>query len=203
VKPDPAPNPRDDPPSSRKDPRRNGRGLRRFAQYGILAVTLAAPLLIGGGPVWAQVGLSAGALIAALVWVVSRNGEITPVPFALVAALAIAVTLFQLIPLPAAVVGLLSPQALELRTEASGGVPLFVPLTLDVPATVLAAVRGFACLAILVVAASTAQSRGRSATFAMALVFLGGAICPAPEYSGRSSTGTTPPPCSPSRGSSP
>jgi O-antigen ligase/tetratricopeptide (TPR) repeat protein len=142
----------------------------------MLAVCLLAPLLVGGGPAWVQLGLSAAALLAALAWVVSRKGESAPVPFAGVAALALGVTLLQLIPLPAALVGLLSPHALELRSEAGGSLGRFIPLTLDVPGTVLAAVRGFACLAILMVVASTIHSRRRGVTFAKALVFLGGGI---------------------------
>jgi O-antigen ligase/tetratricopeptide (TPR) repeat protein len=154
----------------------SNRTLRRVAHYGSLGVAVAAPLLIGGGPVWAQVALSAGALLFALLWLVSRRGQVSPIPFAAVAALAVAATLFQLLPLPAPLVGLLSPQALELRTDAAGSRPWFLPLTLDVPATVLAVLRGLGCLALIAVAASATHSRGRGGVFASGLVLVGGAV---------------------------
>jgi O-antigen ligase/tetratricopeptide (TPR) repeat protein len=123
-----------------------------------------------------QAALAASAFVVAGLWVLARKGDLPMVPFSGVAALAIGVTLLQLVPLPAWMVGLLSPQALDLRTEAAAHAPSFLPLTLDVPATVLAVLRGFTCLAILAISASTTQSRGRSGTFATALVVLGGAI---------------------------
>ncbi len=149
---------------------------RRFTQYAMLVIVLGAPLLFGGGPTWVQATLSSAAMLVALAWVISRNGEVVGVPFAGVAALAVLVTLVQLVPLPAGLVGLLSPRALELRSEAAGTAVAFLPLTLDVPGTLLAALKGMACLAILLVGASATHSRGRSGTFALALVFVGGAV---------------------------
>jgi hypothetical protein len=76
------------------------------AQYGVLAVTLAAPLAIGGGRPWVQVALTAGAVLSGLAWLSSRRRDMRLPPFSGVAALALAATLVQLIPLPAGLVEL-------------------------------------------------------------------------------------------------
>jgi O-antigen ligase len=156
--------------------RARGRSARRIAHYGVLLVALAAPLLIGGALPWAQVALSFAMMLVTAAWIVSRGGEVKMPPFGGLAALAVGFTILQLIPMPAGVVGALSPRALEVHQSVVGGRPGFVPLTLDTPATVLAALRGFACLGVLLVTASATRWRGRTALFVVPLVFGGGAI---------------------------
>ena len=164
----------EDSPGEERKPQ--GRLARRVAHYGLLVVVLAAPLMIGGALPWTQVLLSTTVLLVVLAWVVSRRGEVKMPPFGGLAALALGVTVLQLLPLPAGLLGLLSPQALELRDGIVGGRPSFLPVTLDVPGTVLAILRGFACLGILVVTASATRWRGRTALFVVPLVFAGGAV---------------------------
>lgn len=137
---------------------------------------MAAPLAIGGGRPWAQVALCAGAVVAAVAWLFTRRGDLLRLPpFTGVASLALAVTLVQLVPLPAGLVEWLSPRALELRTDALGGRPALLPLTLDVPATLLAAARGLACLAVLVVTAA-ATRRGKVHFFVVPLALTAGLV---------------------------
>jgi tetratricopeptide (TPR) repeat protein len=131
------------------------------AQYGVLAVTLAAPIAIGGGRPWVQVALAAATVLAGLAWRLSRRRDLRLPPFSGVAALGLLATLLQLLPLPAGLVNAISPRAFELRADALVVRPAWLPLTLDVPATALAAGRGLTCLLVLVLAAS-ATRRGKS-----------------------------------------
>ena len=149
---------------------------RRLARYLLMGVTLLASLAIGGAQPAIQVVLSLGVLLACAAWVIGRRGELRPSPFAPMALTALAGTLLQLVPLPGALVEVLSPRALEIRTDALGHRPSLLPLTLDVPATVLAALRGFALLGILVVTSRVTRWRGRTALFPLGLAFAGGAI---------------------------
>ncbi|HEY0708790.1 MAG TPA: O-antigen ligase family protein [Polyangia bacterium] len=161
-------------PSPRKKGSRS-RTPRRIAHYTVVLVTIAAPLAIGGARPFVQVVLSAAALVAGGAWLVSRRGEAKLPPFAGIALLALGFTLLQLLPLPAALVELISPRALQIRTDALGARPSFLPLTLDVPATLLAAARGVACLAVLIVGASAVR-RGKQHLLVLPIVFLGAFI---------------------------
>jgi hypothetical protein len=159
-----------------RESRTRGRLLRRLAQYGVLGVVLLAPVLIGGAPGGIQVALSFGALLSGAAWAVSRRGDLRLAPFMGMALVGLAGTLVQLLPLPGDVVELVSPRALEIRTEALGRRPAWLPITLDVPATVLAALRIFAAVAILLVTAKAIRWRGRTMQFAVPLVLAGGTI---------------------------
>src|SRR6185295_5273477 len=137
--------------SSRPEARSTSGG-RALAIYAAALAVAVAPLLIGGGPPWAQVVSVALAFGAAALFLIARGFTARTVPFAAVAALGVAITAFQLVPLPAALVRLLSPRALELRTEAAGGLaPWFLPLTVDVPATLIESTKAMALLALLLV----------------------------------------------------
>jgi Flp pilus assembly protein TadD len=137
---------------------------------------LISPLLIGGAPAGIQVALAMGMLLATVAWAVSRRGELRPAPFLAAAGLAVAWTLFQLLPLPGGLVELLSPHTLDVRSDAAGHRPAFVPLSLDVPATILAALRAFCFLAILLVTAKTIRWRGRTMQLAVPLALGGGVL---------------------------
>ncbi|HEY0714839.1 MAG TPA: O-antigen ligase family protein, partial [Polyangia bacterium] len=130
---------------------------------------------LGGARPFVQVVLSAAALVAGGACLLSRRRDVRLPPFAGIALLAVGLTLFQLVPLPAALVEFLSPRALQIRADALGARPAFLPLTLDVPATLLAAARAIACLAVLVVAASAAR-RGKQHLLVLPIVFLGAFI---------------------------
>jgi hypothetical protein len=146
------------------------------AVYGVAVVVAAAPLMIGSGPTWAQL-LSSGMVFAvALLFVLTRGLAVRTVPFALPLALAAAMILFQLIPLPAVLVRWISPLALELRTEASGGRPFFLPLTLDVPATLIALCKAVACLALLLIVGTAARRISRARPLVLTLAFIGAVV---------------------------
>jgi hypothetical protein len=135
------------------------------------ALIVVAPLLVGGGPGWAQVLCSALSLAVTVAFVVSRRGDVRLAPFAIVALVATAMTLGQLAPVPKLLVRLLSPHAHDLRAETS--TQWLMPLTLDVPATVLEAVKAFACLGLIVAVSMSARRAGRVRPIVLALAFVG------------------------------
>src|SRR6185369_11998617 len=98
------------------------------------------------------------------------------VALALPAAIAVGLTALQLVPVPAAVVRLLSPRAFEMRTEADGVARAFLPLTLDVPATVLELGKGMACLALLLVVGTAARRSSRARPLLLTLAFVGALV---------------------------
>ena len=144
--------------------------------YGAAAAVVAAPLLIGSGPAWAQV-ISVGVVFAAAaLFVVARGFSVRAIPFTLPAALGAAITALQLVPLPAPLVRLISPHALELRTEAAGAAPAFLPLTLDVPATVIELGKGMALLALLLMVGNSARRSSRARPLVISLAFIGAVV---------------------------
>lgn len=161
-------------PSS-SEGRTSSRG-RWVVVYSVVLLVVAAPLLIGGGPPWAQLICSALVFVAAILFAANRRLAARPVAFALPAAIAVTATLFQLLPLPAPLVRLLSPAAFELRTEVASQTPRLIPLTLDVPATVLEVAKGMACLTLLIVVGAVARRSGRTRPILLALTFIGGAV---------------------------
>jgi Tfp pilus assembly protein PilF/O-antigen ligase len=149
---------------------------RRFAIYSASLVVLAAPLLIGSGPAWAQVTSVALMFAATLLFLVGRGFSVRAIPFALPAALGVAMTALQLVPLPAALVRAISPHAAELRAEAAGAPPAFLPLTLDVPATVIELGKGMACLALLLLVGNSARRSSRARPLVLTLAFVGAVV---------------------------
>jgi tetratricopeptide (TPR) repeat protein len=124
---------------------------------GGLAVVAASA--IGGVHPTVQVALSVCvlALFATLLWV--RRGRGLPaVPFALPLTTVVVTTALQLVPLPSRFVRLVSPKAEALRFEVAPS--SWIPLTLDVPGTLLEVVKALAVLGVFtVVARSTQRSR--------------------------------------------
>jgi O-antigen ligase len=135
-----------------------------------------APSLSGGSPAWSQLLASAGAFVLFAGYLIGWRGGVSMASFVLPATLAAAFTLVQLVPLPAGLVGFLSPLALEVRTEAARAAPALLPLTLDVPATVIALIRGLACLGLLVVVAAVAGATQRARVLLITLALVGGAL---------------------------
>jgi O-antigen ligase len=157
--------------------RSSGGGFsRRWAGIAASLCVIIAPILIGGGPAWAQATTSAIVFAATAVYLVLRRGDVRPPPFSGVAALAVVATAVQLLPLPAGLVQFLSPRALALRTDASRTAISFLPLTVDVPATVLALTRIFAAWAVLLLASSAARSGFGRRVLVWTLAFVGGGL---------------------------
>jgi O-antigen ligase len=147
---------------SRRRTREPERGRSACTLIGLAAVVIAAPLLVGSGPSWAQVLSSALVFVVGVVFAVSQRFQVRSVPLAVPAAVAVGMTLAQLVPLPAAAVRWLSPVALDVRTEATGVAPRLLPLTVDVPATIIEACKAAACLVLLLVVAATARRSHRA-----------------------------------------
>ncbi|HXU81704.1 MAG TPA: O-antigen ligase family protein [Polyangia bacterium] len=143
--------------------------------YGAAATVVIAPLLIGSGPPWAQL-VSVGLTFAtAALFLLARGFTVRPVSFAAPLALIVAMITLQLVPLPAPLVRLLSPVAYELRTDA-GAAGTFLPLTLDVPATLIELAKAMAYLALLIVVGVTARRASRARPLVLALAFVGGVV---------------------------
>jgi tetratricopeptide (TPR) repeat protein len=142
----------------------------------IAGLVVAAPLMIGGAPPAVQVALSAMAfgIVVFNALALKRERALRHCLFVSAAALAVAASLIQLIPLPAWLVTPLSPHAAELRMEV--GRAALMPLTLDVPATVLEVVKGLACLGLLVTVAGFAYSGRRARAILAAIVFAGAVV---------------------------
>ncbi|MDB4968024.1 MAG: O-antigen polymerase family protein [Myxococcales bacterium] len=151
---------------------------RTLAMTGAIAtLTVAAPAAFGGVHPPTQIALAFGSLVVAALYVLHRGRRGVPaVPFAGIAALGVAATLFQLLPLPAVMVSWLSPAAYGLRSEVSAA--RLMPLTLDVAGTSLALARGITCLVLLLVVAAFVSTprRARSLLTVIALVGAGLAL---------------------------
>ncbi len=156
--------------------RRSGSQARQLAVLGAAAVVVLAPALIGGGPAWSQVVASAAAWVVCAFYVVASKGSVRLVPLTAAAAVAIAITFVQILPLPAVLVNLLSSHVLAIRGEALGAPPSFLPLTYDVPATVIALARGMACFGLLVAIGSAARRAQRARVLVLTLAFAGAAM---------------------------
>lgn len=142
---------------------------------GVAAIVAASVGIVGGAHPATQVAISAAVLLLFAAFAVMRGRRgIRPVAFSAAAALAVAFTLFQLVPLPGPIVGLLSPLARELRQETSAA--RMIPLTLDVPATMLALARGLACLGLLLVVAGSIRSSRSARRYLWIVAGCGGAL---------------------------
>ena len=153
----------------------DGRHQRWDAAIAVAAamVAVAAPLCIGGVHPTTQLILSSAVLALSVAYAITRlSSGIRILPFVGLFGAFVAVDLVQLLPLPAGVVRLLSPAGWELRSaiEARG----WMPLTVDVPATALAAVRGFACLGLLATIAGVSRTRGAARRVMIVLAVFGG-----------------------------
>jgi len=149
---------------------------RGLAVYLAALTVVVATLLVGSGPPWAQWVSATLAFAVAVFFAATRKLAVRAIPFALPAAVAVAMTAFQLLPLPARLVRLLSPQAHDLRVDVAGTVPALLPLTVDVPATLLELGKGLACLALLLVIGTAARRSSRARPLILTLAFVGALI---------------------------
>lgn len=148
---------------------------KRYTGRALAAVMVAAPLLIGGAHPITQVGLSAAALLTAAAYL-CRKHDLRLHAFAWVAVAGLLASMVQLVPLPAGLVRLLSPRAAEIRSEVAANAPSWMPLTLDVPATLLEICKGFGYVGLLVVASLFARRSHRARRLLTVLALFGGAF---------------------------
>jgi tetratricopeptide (TPR) repeat protein len=156
-----------------------------LAAEAVLAVALvAAPWSFGGAPswtLWLVVGLGAAAL---LLWVTgaSRNHRRWgPQPLLLLPAATIAVALVQLLPLPPALLSLVSPPGAELREFALVplGLERWRPITMDAPSTARALARaiGLGSLALVALELGRQSHVRRRLLSVLALSGVSVAVC--------------------------
>jgi tetratricopeptide (TPR) repeat protein len=143
----------------------------RTLSWAVGALALAAPLAIGGAHAATQVVLSLAALALLIAYLRVGDRGVMAVPLTWACAVAVGYTALQLVPLPAFVVGLVSPAAHELRSETGAG--WLMPLTVDAPATWLALARGFACFGLLLMVGTHSRSHRLARTILLALSLVG------------------------------
>lgn len=154
--------------------RRENRSAERGLAWAAGGVAAIAALVVGGSPPTSQVALSCTvlALFAATIWV-RRHRTLRIGPFVgFLIALAI-VPLVQLIPLPAQLVHLLSPAAHAIREEVDGAG--WMPLTLDIPATLLEVTKAFASVGLFVVTSTVTRRSSRPPRAGIPIAIVGGA----------------------------
>ena len=152
----------------------------QYAMY--LALLLWAPIPLGSNRAWAGALLSLLVLLLALWWLAGRlRGEraLPPMlrdawPMLLCALLWLGYVWLQLLPLPVAIVKLLSPDAARWYLAAAApDQPGFIPLTLDRYATLDAACRSTAYVAFFALALVLLDSHRRIRFAAYALIASG------------------------------
>ncbi len=144
------------------------RGAAAVVLAGLVTLTIAAPLLVGGAPPGAQVALGTAGLFVGAAALFERSHRLRLRPLLLAFAMAALFTALQLVRVPAAKLVLLSPEAAALRgvfADAS-----WMPITLDVPATTLALLRDLLGLVVFTVAATIGRSNRRSRAVVGAIV---------------------------------
>jgi O-antigen ligase/tetratricopeptide (TPR) repeat protein len=149
----------------------------RLAEGLLCALVVLLPLLIGGVHPPVLLGASVLGAIALGGVLVGRGGDGVVVPAAAVALLgAVLFSLLTVVPLPAAIVGWLSPKArwwAELPPDAA---PLWIRLSLDAPATWLEVARLGGLIAILLAAATLARRPEPTRRLTKALALAGVAV---------------------------
>jgi len=155
--------------------RRESGGAERLLAWAAGAIAVVAALAIGGVHPTTQLALSAAALAltGAFLWVRRRDG-FRGVPFLLPLAALVAFPMLQLLPLPGALVRALSPAAFEVVDEATGAA--WMPLTLDVPATILEVAKALATLGLFIVVAKTTRRSTRAPRALVPIAVAGGLV---------------------------
>lgn len=134
--------------------------------------------VIGGVHRWAVVALAALSAAALGLQVTSQRRLARWSPLLLLLALAAALTLLQLIPLPSAVMAILDPTAYELIVDgerlAGGDEPAFMALSVDPPGTLFELVKLLSYLALAYVGLRMAASeKGRVRIFTAVAAVIG------------------------------
>lgn len=149
------------------------------AALGVACISL--PLSLGGAPAWTTallLGLSSVALISWLVGAWRHRRRAAWHPFLWLPAGVAVVAGLSLIPLPAAVHGLVSPIGAELREFALGplGLDSARPLTMDAPSTWRALVRALSFFSLGLVALQLGRVPGARLRLMLAIVLTGGVV---------------------------
>ncbi len=139
----------------------------------LCALVVAAPLAIGGVHPTVQVALCALIALWASVELGFNRRGYRASPFLWPALVACSYTALQLLPLPGAVVRVLSPAAFLLRDQQGTH---WMPLTLDVPATVLALMRMLGLTMILSVGGYVLRTGGRARAVMWTVAGLGAGL---------------------------
>jgi putative inorganic carbon (HCO3(-)) transporter len=150
----------------------------RFIFQGLLLLVLWSPIPLGSNRPWSAALLMAVIFLLAAAWSCLHalgKVEITPAfvaakPCLLALALGVGWNAVQLIPLPAAWVGVLSPHATEVCAADLGKPGLCVPISVDAGASRVALLKGTAYLAFFGLALLTVNSRQRLKTLAYAIL---------------------------------
>lgn len=142
------------------------------AVVGVMALAIA---LLGSGLRWPACVVAMAAVAAAVPsWRSSRRFE-QPSPLLVLLLLMAAFTAFQLVPLPSAVVRVLSPQARAAVMDSYAVLgeepPAFMPLSRDAPGTWLELAKhvSFACVAFVALRLSSSRRHRRQLLAAVAL----------------------------------
>ena len=164
----------------------SGNKLRQIAFALLAADIFLCPFALGGAPLWSVAlsallgGVSLAAATASLA--VQKHRFLFSAASAAMTA-AICVMVFQLIPLPAALLSLLSPETHQALSDSlsplGGTLPSLASLSLDAPATARALLTCLACLAAYLSAfqlASSDQKVMRQIAAAAAFAALGIAL---------------------------
>lgn len=133
------------------------RGARSFAAWLLLALVVAVPALRGGVDLAVELAAALGCFA-----VLALARGLTVPRFALLLAVVPLFIAFQLVPLPPAVLRLLSPSALDVferNLRPLGLFPALRPLSMDPPETARELIKALACLAALLAAHHLQQSR--------------------------------------------
>jgi tetratricopeptide (TPR) repeat protein len=117
------------------------RSRDRIAQWLVAGVLVVAAFAIGGSDRWVIIGCAALAAVAAGTALTSQREMVQPSPLLVFLGLAAALTLLQIIPLPALLIAHLSPGKYALVVDNARALgedpPSWIALSLDPPATLL------------------------------------------------------------------
>lgn len=157
--------------------------MERGAYWVFLFCLFFAPLAFGGTKEWASVLMEAAALTSCLLVVFAGRGgserrQLRAVPGILPLLLFLAYILLQVIPLPPAVVGILSPEAsrLQIRFLAPGEAPGWLPLSIDPRSTLREFFLWGSCAVFYWTSVQLLADAGRLQRTARALAIFGGVL---------------------------
>ena len=142
---------------------------------------ITLPWCLGGAPFWSLTILVVLSSLALMLWAIGAarsHRRWTPRVVLLVPLILAMVALVQLLPLPPALLQLLSPPASELRDFSllPLGLTRWRPISMDAPSTARALARSLALGALLVVALELGRKEAARRRLAKALAASGGSI---------------------------
>jgi O-antigen ligase/tetratricopeptide (TPR) repeat protein len=146
-----------------------------FSALAVLVV--AAPLCIGGAHPQTQLALSAATWVIAGAYLLGmrRSKPLRAGFLVLLGAAALVWTLVQLVPLPARLLGWLSPHALSVRREVSPALG-FAPITLDPAATLIEVVKLLGLFGLFACVTNFTRTQRRASALLLVVAATGGAL---------------------------